>query len=142
MAVGTVAHHSPVMLTALLLFLSTGCEDALEEGGEGLVLKSDRNFDPPAEPPHKTFEEGYGHAKGHERPYLCRDDAGNQVTCPTDGVRPASQNLSCDAAGCHGIMEYDTGLAFEDRDLYGSDGPGCFSCHGREWSNTMTAGGD
>ena len=123
MAVGAVAQHSPGMPLTLLLSLSTGCDD--------------RVFDPPAEPRHNIYQEGYGHAKGYNRPYLCRDEADNLVTCPTDGQRPAPDKVSCDAAGCHGIMQFDSGLAFEDRDLYGSDGPGCFTCHGREWSNTM-----
>ncbi len=113
------------MLTALLVLSSTGCDD--------------RVFDPPADPPHKVYQEGYGHAKGYERPFLCRDDAGSQITCPTAGVRPEPAQLSCDAEGCHGVATYDSGMFPEDRDLFGSDGPGCYACHGREWSNTMEA---
>lgn len=93
----------------------------------------------PDDPPHTDREEGYFHASGKSRPYLCRDETGAQVTCPTDGFRPEPRQLSCDAVGCHGGNDFTGALTDDERHLLGSDGPTCFTCHGREWSNTMVA---
>ncbi len=91
-------------------------------------------FDPPADPPHNDFEDGYAHASGKETPFLCRDpDGGNRVTCPD--TRPEPRNVSCDAAGCHGDTEYALVVDPDGRHLYGSDGPSCWTCHDREWSD-------
>lgn len=89
--------------------------------------------DPPAEPVHDDYEEGYAHARGKETPYLCLDPAtGAREACLTD--RPAAANLSCDAAGCHGDFSFDPGQLDADRHLLGSDGPSCWTCHDQEWS--------
>lgn len=91
-------------------------------------------FDPPAEPAHDDWEDGYAHASGKSTPFLCRDpDSGDRVTCPQDW--PEDRNLSCDAAGCHGGFEYDTDPQSDSRDLLGGAGPSCYSCHGKEWSS-------
>ena len=92
-------------------------------------------FEPPADPPHDDREEGYAHARGKDNPYLCRDpETGGRITCPDE--RPATADLSCDAAGCHG--DFDFGETFQIasdlRHLLGSDGPSCWTCHDREWS--------
>lgn len=115
----------------MLLTLLLACAPAME-------------LDPPSDPPHtdneSDFVEGLGqvtaaHARGKDDPFLCRDpETGDRVTCPDE--RPAAQNLSCDAAGCHGDTEFGWTLD-EDRHLEGSDGPSCFMCHGREWSNRV-----
>lgn len=104
------------------------------------------DFDPPADPPHDETESewipGLGnvsasHASLMESPYLCRDPAtGDRAACPTDG-RPEPQNLSCDAAGCHGDTTFDGTTADEDRHLDGSDGPSCWLCHDKEWSDRV-----
>ncbi|MCB9765553.1 MAG: hypothetical protein H6739_37610 [Alphaproteobacteria bacterium] len=108
-------------LLALTLLFAAGC---------------DRVFVPPDDPPHDDFEEGYGHARGKELPFLCRDpETGGRVTCPDTG-RPEPAFLSCDAAGCHGSMTY-SGEWPEERHLHGGDGPSCYTCHNREWSERM-----
>jgi hypothetical protein len=99
-----------------------------------LVGCTSRAFDPPADPPHNDFEEGYAHASGKETPFLCQDPAtGSRATCPED--RPEPRYLSCDAAGCHGDMDFGTAVVHDDRHLFGSDGPSCWTCHDREWSS-------
>jgi hypothetical protein len=105
------------------------------------------DFDPPTDPAHDETESewvaGLGnvsasHAGLMETPFLCRDPAtGNRTACPTDG-RPDPQNLSCDAAGCHGDTTFDGTTADEDRHLDGSDGPSCWLCHDKEWSERMS----
>ncbi len=101
-----------------------------------LVACGTETFDPPAEPPHDDREEGYAHARGKETPFLCRDaETGAQQTCPEE--RPETRLLSCDAAGCHGDTEYLDVLDPDARHLLGSDGPSCWTCHDREWSNTL-----
>lgn len=93
-------------------------------------------FDPPDLPPHEDSEDGYMHAEGKSRPFLCHHpENGRTVTCPTDG-RPPPQSLSCDASGCHGDNAYD-GLS--ERHVDGGEGPSCRWCHGQEWSNDMVA---
>jgi len=91
------------------------------------------DFDPPANPPHTDFEDGYAHALGKEAPYLCRNPGdGALAACPD--VRPASEHLSCDAAGCHGAFDYSPD---GPRHLEGADGPSCWTCHGQEWSTRV-----
>ena len=91
-------------------------------------------YDPPSLPPHDDAEEGYMHARGKERPFLCHDVAsGAPVACPDD-IRPEPLGLSCDAAGCHGNYGFSPTEAQDQRRLNGSDGPGCYTCHDQEWS--------
>lgn len=113
--------------------LTCGCEEF--EGGEGPPGGTD--FDPPAVPAHTDSEDGFLHARGKSTPFLCKSSSGATVTCPTDR-RPADEQLSCDAAGCHGDTEY---FANESRHLLGSDGPSCYTCHDQEWSDRVTGGG-
>ena len=91
------------------------------------------DFDPPADPPHNDYEEGFAHASGKEAPFLCKDPGDGGLTlCPD--VRPANEHLSCDAAGCHGAFDYSpTGAG----PLEGADGPSCWTCHGQEWSTRV-----
>ena len=103
------------------------------------------DFDPPEFPAHNETEsepslEGAPifksgrHAELMEDPYLCLDPGnGNPVACPDE--RPADENLSCDASGCHGDFDYSPDYDRSKRHLRGSDGPSCYSCHEREWSN-------
>lgn len=127
-------HVPPVFLAAacawlVCLSLLAGCGG--EEGaGYG------NSFDPPSLPAHDDSEDGFMHAAGKSSPFLCRDDSGREEACPDD-VWPAPQNLSCDASGCHGTYEYSPEQPWADRDLEGSDGPSCYTCHGREWSERM-----
>lgn len=100
-----------------------------------LVSCASTAFDPPAEPPHTDFEEGYAHASGKDTPFLCRDpESGDRVTCPD--TRPEPRDVSCDAAGCHGDLDYGAAIDPDARHLFGSDGPSCWTCHDREWSTT------
>jgi hypothetical protein len=117
----------------LLLLLALGCAP-------------ETDFGPPDDPPHDETESewipGLGavsasHASLMETPFLCRDDSGRRVACPTDG-RPPDAQLSCDAAGCHGDTEFDGSTAPGDRHLEGSDGPSCWMCHDKEWSDRVT----
>lgn len=91
------------------------------------------SFDPPEHPNHHIEEGGALHADGHERPFLCGDgsDPSNRVECPPG--RPTDDHASCDSAGCHGGYRYKNTPADFTRELFGSDGPSCFSCHGKEW---------
>ena len=104
------------------------------------------SFDPPDLPAHDDLEseewEGSGsslllvgwHADDKDSPFLCRDpDSGKRVTCPEE--RPAQENLSCDAAGCHGDFTYAPGADQSARHLRGSDGPSCYFCHNQKWSS-------
>lgn len=98
-----------------------------------LVGCDDQVFDPPSVPAHDRMQEGYAHARGLETPFLCGEPgSGRRVACdgPVDRA-----DLSCDAAGCHGSAEYTA--ADGERALHGSDGPSCFTCHNREWSNRL-----
>ncbi len=107
------------------------------------------DFDPPDEPDHNDYQggelepeasganpwQGAYHARLYEEPFLCLDaQTGVAVTCPTDG-RPDDKNLSCDAAGCHGDYDYSPDYDPAARQLHGSDGPSCYSCHGEEWKD-------
>ncbi|MFT5683598.1 MAG: hypothetical protein ACI8RZ_004530 [Myxococcota bacterium] len=102
------------------------------------------DFDPPDTPRHSEqesetdfngapiFKSGR-HADLMDDPYLCKDPStGNAVACPD--TRPADENLSCDASGCHGDFDYSSGFDRSTRHLRGSDGPSCYSCHNQEWS--------
>ena len=94
----------------------------------------DRVFEPPQTPAHNKEEDGFLHARDNENPFLCRDpETGQRGACPTDGIRPADENLSCDAVGCHGGNDF-TVEGSAERHLYGSDGPSCYFCHEREWN--------
>jgi hypothetical protein len=91
------------------------------------------SFTPPEHPPHDVEEGGVLHARRLETPFLCggADRAERGEPCPS--VRPPDDRASCDAAGCHGT--YDFGGDPGPRDLIGSDGPSCYTCHGREWED-------
>ncbi|MCB9745978.1 MAG: hypothetical protein H6740_25610 [Alphaproteobacteria bacterium] len=104
--------------------------------GLGLCACAQPDFGPPDEPPHNRYEDGVAHARGMETPFLCRSADGALMTCPTNG-RPAPQQLSCDAAGCHGGASYSALDAPDTRHLHGSDGPSCWTCHNQEWSTRM-----
>ena len=92
-------------------------------------------FSPPEHPPHDEEEDGALHARRYETPFLCgrpdRPDRGE--VCPP--VRPPDDLVSCDAAGCHGTFDFTEDAARAARDLIGSDGPSCYTCHGREWED-------
>lgn len=53
------------------------------------------------------------------------------MTCPD--ARPVDELLSCDATGCHGNYDFENSSATLVRDLEGSDGPSCYSCHDKKW---------
>ncbi len=103
-------------------------------------------FDPPDTPRHNDNESEASldgapimksgrHAELKDYPFLCTDPStGKTVGCPTTG-RPADENLSCDASGCHGDYDYSPDFDVSKRHIRGSDGPSCYSCHAREWSN-------
>jgi len=100
-----------------------------------LLACQSREFEPPTTPAHTIEEDGFLHARGFERPFLCRDPVtGDRGPCPIG--RPARGNLSCDAAGCHGDNNYDEPPDVE-RSLHGSDGPSCWTCHDQEWSGRV-----
>lgn len=98
-------------------------------------------FDPPSDPPHtEEDDEGAGHARGLEEPFLCWDtQTGAPVDCETID-RPANRGLSCDASGCHGGYDFTAPAGTQERHLRGSDGPACSFCHEgeREWSLRVT----
>ena len=111
-----------------VLLATTGCEPEDGMGEQG-------NYDdPPSEPAHTDSEDGFMHAEGKDTPFLCGDGDGRHIACPDD-IRPEPRNLSCDASGCHGAYEYDPSQPQDARDLRGSDGPSCYTCHGTEWSS-------
>lgn len=88
--------------------------------------------DTPEDVPHTISEDGYKHARGMDKPFLCLNADGGRGACPD--VWPSDPlRLSCDAAGCHGDHEYDPSLP-RGRHLEGSDGPSCWTCHDREWN--------
>ncbi len=88
---------------------------------------------------HSVSEDGVRHASGNNTPFLCRD-GGSSATCPDD-VWPATEELSCDASGCHGSYDYDPATPASERALDGDVGPSCYDCHGTEWNGTKTANG-
>jgi hypothetical protein len=108
-----------------------------------LLACASYEFDPPDTPRHfeRESEASLGapimksgrHAELMDTPFLCRDPAsGAAVACPD--ARPADENLSCDASGCHGDFDYSPDADRSQRHLRGSDGPSCYSCHRQEWS--------
>lgn len=122
--------HTPWTTAGLLALALTGCG----EEGEGRTPLSPGDLDPPSHPVHDRDEDGFRHARRNETPYLCGDPGGGgAVTCPTDG-RPAPDDLSCDAAGCHGGYDYTPD---GPRHLEGSDGPSCWTCHDQEWGQVQ-----
>lgn len=94
-------------------------------------------FFPPADPPHDVSKDGHMHAVRLEDPFSCGTaDAPNAkrgVTCPT--TRPVDAQLSCDASGCHGRFDFSEPAATAVRDLRGSEGPSCYTCHGAKWEH-------
>ncbi len=93
-------------------------------------------FDPPDFPPHDESHEGSMHARRYESPFSCGDPSApnseHGVTCSS--ARPADDLLSCDASGCHGSYTFDSGgPGPSERHLRGSEGPSCYTCHGKEW---------
>lgn len=99
----------------------------------GVMSACESDFEPPAIPVHNDREDGYLHARDKDLPFLCTDPTtGQRVACPIG--RPAVENLSCDAVGCHGDNDYSEVLPADERALHGSDGPSCYTCHNREWS--------
>ncbi len=93
-------------------------------------------FEPPDHPKHQTEQGGALHADGYGKPFLCGKAGGDpedRVACPPD--RPIDDLASCDSGGCHGGYRYkDTPTDFI-RELFGSDGPSCFTCHGNKWDD-------
>ena len=74
------------------------------------------------------------HAIRMDNPFACGavdDEDGG--ACPPD--RPRDDELSCDAAGCHGNYQFKDQPMGLMRDLLGSDGPSCYTCHGAEWED-------
>lgn len=110
-----------------------------------LLACASYEFDPPDSPRHYKNEseaefnraplmKSGQHAELMDVPFLCMDPTtGNAVVCPT--TRPADENLSCDASGCHGDFDYSADADRSTRHLRGSDGPSCYSCHDKEWSS-------
>lgn len=101
-------------------------------------------FEPPEHPPHTEREDGVMHAVRMETPFLCgtanEPNAERGAICPTGSsstvARLDDDRLSCDAVGCHGGFDF-TDRTSGNRDLYGSDGPSCYTCHGREWRSDL-----
>lgn len=93
------------------------------------------SFDPPEHPRHHIEEGGAKHADGYEDPFLCRsaDDPRRSEDCPPQ--RPIDDLASCDSAGCHGGYLYQNTPPGFTRELFGSDGPSCFTCHGEKWDD-------
>jgi hypothetical protein len=93
------------------------------------------SFTPPEHPPHDKEEGGALHARRLETPFLCgrADRPDRAEACPD--VRPPDDRVSCDAVGCHGTFDFSGDPAAAERDLIGSDGPSCYTCHGREWKD-------
>lgn len=115
----TVLTH--LLLLSLCLLMTPAC-------GEG-------PYGPPPVPLHDVMEEGHLHARGHDTPYLCVSaDFRVRESCPT-GVELPLDRRSCDSAGCHGTHETTQSSARAPRDLGGDEGPSCWSCHDREWSD-------
>lgn len=79
------------------------------------------------------------HAVLYETPHACADegDLGSDkgVDCDLIPNRPRDELLSCDAIGCHGDYVFGEDRKGKPRNLFGSEGPSCFSCHGDEWSD-------
>lgn len=113
---------------SVALLLVAGCE--LEEG-RGVR----GSFDPPDNPPHDQIEDGFRHARGYEVPFLCKDPTRPGYSACPDDIRPLRENLSCDASGCHGDYSFTPSEPTEQRHLLGADGPSCWTCHDREWSD-------
>lgn len=120
---------APLRLAAgvMWVFVATLQQGCTLNGGS-------RNFDAPELPEHDRSQHGYMHASGYSRPFLCKDSNGNEEKCPDD-IWPEPQQLSCDASGCHGSYEFTPEQDWSQRDLLGSDGPSCYSCHGDRWSD-------
>jgi len=94
-------------------------------------------FEPPDQPPHDVREGGHLHAARFEDPFSCGDpadpNARRGVPCPTE--RPEDARLSCDASGCHGGFRFGATTSTTVRELFGSEGPSCYTCHGEKWKD-------
>ena len=87
----------------------------------------------PVSIPHSVEEDGALHAERLEDPFLCGDpdrpmDLDRTAPCPT--ARPVDALLSCDASGCHGTYDF---TPTSTRQLWGGEGPSCYTCHGEKW---------
>lgn len=92
------------------------------------------DFDPPElRPKHEVDQDGALHAVRFDIPFLCGVKGDERQGVPCDTTRPARDLLSCDAAGCHGGYEFVESGPGSVRDLRGSEGPSCYTCHGRKW---------
>ena len=109
-----------------------GGEAGLADDGTSASTTSGRD--------HGKNEDGAWHAYDNEYPFLCLDASGSPTTCPDD-VWPETERLSCDAAGCHGSYDYDPATPQSSRNLDGSAGPSCWTCHDKEWSDAKTGNG-
>lgn len=127
----------------LIVLVAAGCDP-------------ETDFDPPGNIPH-TFDIGeVPHARapsmtGGILPYYCVDAAGlNQIPCRLDDMASVlnsvdqrdQDQLSCDAAGCHGSYTYEPDAPVSERHLQGANGPSCFTCHDLVWgdANDVNAG--
>ena len=94
-------------------------------------------FTPPDDPPHVEEHGGAMHAIRAEDPFSCGIEgslrAKRGVPCPTE--RPADLLLSCDASGCHGTFDFSAPADTAVRELRGSEGPSCYTCHGEKWED-------
>lgn len=99
------------------------------------------DFEPPGNPAHIIEKEGHMHAVRYEVPFLCGDPNDSTgfaaVPCPPN-VELGLRDRSCDAMGCHGTFSPGDNVDV-GRELRGSDGPSCWTCHGQEW-DTITQG--
>lgn len=119
----TSLRAAALLATAVVLGMGAGCGSP--------------TFEPPEFPKHHIEEGGALHADGYEEPFLCGKDGDpiTRVACPPE--RPNDNRASCDSAGCHGGYNYDKPaipVGFE-RELFGSDGPSCYTCHGKKWDD-------
>jgi hypothetical protein len=92
---------------------------------------SNPSFDPPSSPVHSTEHDGVLHAYSERYPFACKAEDYSLVAC--DNNRPVDEQLSCDAAGCHGGYRFNGAL--DMRQLRGGEGPSCYTCHGKKWQD-------
>lgn len=74
------------------------------------------------------------HAARLEDPFLCGSDLNDlEEAEPCPDTRPPFDALtSCDTAGCHGNFDFTPRTA-SNRQLWGAEGPSCYTCHGEKW---------
>lgn len=100
-----------------------------------LVACDNSDWVPPMELLHTVGIEDALHAPRLATPFLCGDESGEEsdgFTCTPD--RGMDSTLwSCDAAGCHGVYDFESDGFGATRTLRGGEGPSCFTCHSMNW---------